>query len=143
MLLNEYPMPNADPAVTGGYNYVDNLTHRPERAGRASRAWTSTSRENTKLFVRYNIQRETQPFAIGLWWRNGSYQTPYPSTTSAKNQSDSVTASLTHVFDPSLTNETIFAVTYINFPNVLDDPQRVSRRRSATPTRASSARPTT
>jgi Carboxypeptidase regulatory-like domain len=126
ILLNEYPMPNADPAVTGGYNYVDNLTIDQNGWQGLARVDVNIS-ESTKLFMRYNIQRETQPFAIGLWWRNGTYQTPYPSTTSAKNQSDSVTASLTHVFDPSLTNETIVAVTYINFPNVLDDPQKVSR----------------
>ena len=45
--------------------------------------------DNTKLFVRYNIQRETQPFVIGLWWRNGERQVPYPSPISGKNRSDS------------------------------------------------------
>jgi len=28
--------------------------------------------DSTKLFVRYNLQRETQQFPVGLWWRNGS-----------------------------------------------------------------------
>ena len=26
--------------------------------------------DNTKLFVRYNLQREIQLFPIGLWWRH-------------------------------------------------------------------------
>ena len=30
-----------------------------------------TISDNTKLFVRYNLQRETQLFPVGLWWRNG------------------------------------------------------------------------
>ena len=61
------------------------------------------------MFVRYNSQRETQPFVIGLWWRNGERQVPVPLVDQrARTQSDSVTASLTHVFDPTLTNETIF-----------------------------------
>src|SRR5262249_49519883 len=79
------------------------------------------------LFLRYNRQRETQPFVIGLWWRNGQNQVPYPSSISGKNRSDSVTASLTHVFDPTLTNETIFAITYIDFPNSFDHRTRISR----------------
>ena len=34
--------------------------------------------DNTKLFVRYNLQREMQLFPVGLWWRNGG-QVPYPT----------------------------------------------------------------
>jgi hypothetical protein len=79
------------------------------------------------MFVRYNLQRETQPWVVGLWWRNGERQVPYPSTLSAPNRSDSGTISLTHVFDPTLTSETIFGTTYINFPNTIDDRSKVSR----------------
>ena len=125
-LLNLYPLPNADPAVTGGYNYVDNLLLDQNGTQMLARVDVNVS-DNTKLFLRYNRQREVQPFAIGLWWRNGDYQLPYPSSISGKNRSDSVTASLTHVFDPSLTNETVFALTYIDFPNVFDQPDRISR----------------
>ena len=32
------------------------------------------------------------------------------------------------MFDPTLTNETIFAVTYINFPNEIDDRSAISRQ---------------
>ena len=82
--------------------------------------------DNTKLFVRYNMQRETQKFPIGLWWRNGN-QVPYPTPILGKNKSDSVTASLTHVFSPTMTNEFIFGYTYIAFPNVFEDPSKVDR----------------
>jgi hypothetical protein len=126
VLLNMYPSPNADPAVTGGFNYIDNLVVDQNGWQGLARVDFNIS-DNTKLFLRYNIQRETQPFVIGLWWRNGEYQLPYPSSISGKNRSDSVTASLTHVFDPTLTNETIFAVTYINFPNQIDNRAAVSR----------------
>ena len=84
--------------------------------------------DNTKMFLRYNLQRETQPFVIGLWWRNGDRQVPYPSSISAANQSDSATLSLTHVFDPTLTSETIFGATYIDFPNAIDDRAKISRQ---------------
>jgi Carboxypeptidase regulatory-like domain len=126
VLLNVFPMPNADPAVTGGYNYIDNLLVDQNGWQGLARVDVNVS-DNTKLFLRYNIQRETQPFVIGLWWRNGARQVPYPSSISGKNRSDSVTASLTHVFNPTLTNETIFGVTYINFPNQWDNQQAISR----------------
>src|SRR5947208_14253225 len=80
--------------------------------------------DNTKLFVRYNLQRETQQFPVGLWWRNCN-QVPYPTPVLGKNLSDSVTASLTHVFSPSMTNEFVLAYTFIGFPNVFKDPKNV------------------
>ena len=82
--------------------------------------------DNTKLFVRYNMQRETQKFPVGLWWRNAN-QVPYPTPILGKNKSDSVTTSLTHVFNPTMTNEFIFGYTYIAFPNVFEDPSAVDR----------------
>ena len=126
-LLNNFPNPNANPATTGGYNYINNLLVDQNGWQGLARIDFNVS-DNTKLFVRYNIQRETQPFVIGLWWRNGERQLPYPSSISGKNQSDSVSASLTHVFNPTLTNETILAVTYINFPNQIDNREAVSRQ---------------
>jgi Carboxypeptidase regulatory-like domain len=126
-LLNMFQSPNANPAQTGGYNYVDNLVIDQNGWQGLARMDFNMS-DNTKLFVRYNVQRETQPFVIGLWWRNGERQLPYPSSISGKNRSDSVSASLTHVFNPTLTNETILAVTYINFPNQIDDRNAISRQ---------------
>ena len=126
VLLSLFPRPNAEPAVTGGYNYVDNLMSEQNGWQALARVDVNLS-DSTKLFLRYNVQRETQPFQIGLWWRNGERQVPYPSAISGQNRSDSLTTSLTHVFNPTLTNETIFAVTYINFPNSFDNPQAVSR----------------
>jgi hypothetical protein len=125
-LLNVFPNPNANPAVTGGFNYVDNLLVDQNGWQGLARVDVNIS-DSTKMFMRYNIQREVQPFVIGLWWRNGQQQVPYPSRIEGQNRSDSGTISLTHVFNPTLTNETIFAVTYINFPNVITDRSKVSR----------------
>jgi hypothetical protein len=126
VLLNVFPLPNANPAVTGGFNYIDNLLVDQNGTQALGRVDINVS-ESTKLFLRYNRQRETQPFVIGLWWRIGDRQVPYPSSISAKNQSDSATTSLTHIFSPTLTSETIFAVTYINFPNAFSDRTKISR----------------
>ena len=128
-LLNLYPMPNADPAMTGGYNYFDNLLVDQNGTQFVTRVDVNVS-DNTKMFLRYNRQREVQPFVIGLWWRNGENQVPYPSRISGKNRSDSATASLTHVFSSTLTNETVFAITYIDFPNSLRRSQQdLAKRR--------------
>ncbi len=122
-----FPSPNADPRTTGGYNYVDNLLVDQNGTQILGRIDFNIS-DNTKMFVRYNRQREVQPFVIGLWWRNGERQVPYPSSISAANKSDSYTASLTHVFNPTLTNEFILGYTYIDFPNAIDDRSKVSRQ---------------
>jgi hypothetical protein len=125
-LMKLYPQANANPNTDGGYNYVNSEVFNQNNIQWMSRVDYSIS-DNTKLFVRYNLQRETQQFPVGLWWRQ-SDQVPYPTPVLGKNRSDSVTASLTHVFSPSLTNETVFAYTFIGFPNVFSDPSKVDRK---------------
>ena len=124
-LMKLYPAPNADPNATGGFNYVHAEVFNQNNFQWTSRADYSIS-DNTKLFVRYNMQRETQQFPVGLWWRQ-SDQVPYPTPVQGKNRSDSVTGSLTHVFSPTMTNETVFAYTFVGFPNVFENPSKVSR----------------
>jgi hypothetical protein len=124
-LAKLYPTPNADPNATGGYNYV-----QAQIFNQNNRQWTIRGdwniSENTKVFVRYNYQRETQLFPVGLWWRNGD-QVPYPTAIEGKNKSDSWSGSITHVFNPTMTNETIVAYTFVGFPNVFADPSKVDR----------------
>src|ERR1022692_3024949 len=124
-LMKLYPQPNANPNATGGYNYVQAENFNQNNIQWMSRVDYSIS-DNTKLFVRYNLQRETQLFPVGLWWRQTD-QVPYPSAVQGKNKSDSVTASLTHVFNPTMTNEFVFGYTYIGFPNIFADPSEVDR----------------
>jgi hypothetical protein len=124
-LMNLYPAPNANPAQTGGYNYVAEPIFNQNNIQWMSRLDYSIS-DNTKLFIRYNLQKETQQFPVGLWWRQTD-QVPYPTAILGKNQSNSVTASLTHVFSPTMTNEVVFAYTYIGFPNVFKNPAAVNR----------------
>ncbi len=124
-LMKLLPLPNADPTATGGFNYVNQIVFNQN-----SRQWFSrvdyNISDNTKLFVRYNFQNERQLFPVGLWWRNGN-QVPYPTEIVGKNRSDSVSASLTHVFSPTMTNEFVFGYTFIAFPNVFNDPAKVDR----------------
>jgi hypothetical protein len=124
-LMKLYPTPNADPNSNGGFNYVQAQTFNQNDTQWMTRLDYSIS-DSTKLFVRYNMQRDAQQFPVGLWWRQAS-QVPYPTSVQGKNSSDSVTASLTHVFSPSMTNEFVFGYTYIGFPNVFQDPSKVDR----------------
>jgi hypothetical protein len=125
LLLNLLPLPNIDPAQANGYNYVQNVPLSQNNHQALGRVDYSVS-DNTKLFFRYNFQAEVQPFPVGLWWRNAN-QVPYPTSVVADNRSHSATTSLTKVFGATLTSETTFGLTYINFPNGLEDPTKVSR----------------
>jgi hypothetical protein len=124
-LAKLYPAINANPDATGGYNYVQSENFNQNNTQWLTRVDYNIS-DNTKMYFRYNLQRETQLFPVGLWWRQGS-QVPYPTPVEGKNRSDSVTASLTHVFSPTMTNEFIFGYTFIGFPNVFSDPSKVDR----------------
>src|SRR5262249_60295464 len=76
-LMNLYPKPNADPNANGGYNWVDDLHFNQNNTQWMSRVDYSIS-DNTKMFVRYNLQREVQLFPIGLWASATTQQLPYP-----------------------------------------------------------------
>jgi len=124
-LMKLLPRPNADSNATGGYNYVQSQIFSQNNRQWVARGDWNVS-DNTKVFIRYNYQREVQQFPVGLWWRNGD-QVPYPTPILGKNKSNSWTGTVTHVFSPTMTNETIVSYSFIGFPNVFSDPKKVDR----------------
>jgi hypothetical protein len=124
-LMKLYPAANADPTSNGGFNYVQAQIFDQNNRQWASRIDYNVS-DSTKIFVRYNYQREVQQFPVGLWWRQ-SDQVPYPSPIQGKNKSDSWSGTITHVFSPTMTNEVVMAYTFVGFPNVFADPSKVDR----------------
>jgi hypothetical protein len=124
-LTKLFSAPNANPNSTAGYNYVQSEIFNQNNKQWVIRSDWSLS-DNTKVFVRYNYQREVQQFPVGLWWRNTD-QVPYPTPIQGRNRSDSLSGTLTHVFSQSMTNETVVAYTFVGFPNVFADPSKVSR----------------
>ncbi|MBO0857704.1 MAG: carboxypeptidase regulatory-like domain-containing protein [Chloracidobacterium sp.] len=125
-LINLLPLPNADPASNPfGYNYIQAIQLDQNMKQTLARVDYNIS-EKTKFYARYNVQTELQQFPVGLWWRNAG-QVPYPTPVEAPNRSDSVSASLTQIFTPTLTNEVVFGYSYINFPNQFQDPKKVSK----------------
>jgi hypothetical protein len=89
------------------------------------RASTTASATTPSFLSAITCSWETQQFPVTLWWRNGT-SVPYPTPILGKNQSQSVSTSLTHVFSPTMSNEFVFAYTYIDFPNVFQNPAKVS-----------------
>jgi hypothetical protein len=123
-LFNLLPLPNADPFLATGYNYVIQAPFNQNGWQTVHRIDYSIS-DNTKLFVRYYHQQEVQNFPISLWGSGGTAptQVPYPTPVVGNNFSDSLSTNLTHVFSPTLTNELILAATYVSFPNTLENPE--------------------
>jgi hypothetical protein len=113
--MKTFPAPNADPAATGGFNY-QYLDQNPVNRWEMKLRGGYNIAENTRLYVSYNRQSEKDINSIGVWWWPGG-SLPYPSKFLAQQISNLWSASLTHVFGPSLTNETTF--NYTSFINPL------------------------
>ncbi len=128
-LLKAYlPTPNVDPTQNSGYNWKQTFSVPQNAYQNLARVDWSIS-DNTKVFVRYNRQRETQNQPTGLWGGAGQdNMVPSPTNIIGANSSDSLSASLTHVFSPSMTNEATFAYTKVNFPNSPVDPKKLLRQ---------------
>ena len=125
-MLGMIPAPNADPTLTpGGVNYI--LPYTTNQNG-----WILHSRvdynvsERTKLYVSYNTQRETDQVPVHLWWQPAN-SVPFPGGMSSRDTSHTVSAHLLQIAGPSLTNELVGTLAYVNFPLAPDDPSRVSR----------------
>ena len=125
------PLPNVDPAQTGGYNYAFKAVFPQNGYQFVTRVDYSIS-DATKLFVRAYHQQEQQNFPIQLW-ANASNQVPYPSAVTAPNHSESWAVDLTHVFNATLTNEFIGTFTYIGFPNTFVNPDAIDRNKLGYP----------
>lgn len=125
-LLKLTPLPNTDPAGAGnGFNWARVLVIDQNMWQSLSRVDYNIS-DNTKLFVRYNRQNELQPFPIMLWWRNAG-AVPLPTPIEGKNRTDSISFNFTKVISPTLTNETVFGYTFVDFPNSYQDYNKMTR----------------
>lgn len=132
ILMNTYPLPNADPGTNGGANYISAGTRYSNMLQLRGRVDYNIS-DSTKLYVTYNRQRDSSESSLDTLWTGNaqswtSPSVPYPSPIHASSQSDVVSASLTKVFSSSLTNELIFSYTFLNLPNSFTDPSKVTRQ---------------
>jgi hypothetical protein len=132
ILMNVYPMPNEDPTKLQGFNYANGETRYSNMLQFRGRVDYNIS-DSLKLYVSYNHQTDNALNSLDVLWGPGGTNswaaptTPYPTPIVEKSQSDVVTANLTKVISPTLTNELIFSYTYLNLPNSFSDPSKVER----------------
>lgn len=130
-LMNTYPLDNADPRFNQGFNYVNSQTRFSNMLQFRGRVDYNLS-DSTKLYVSFNHQNDNAVNSLDtLWTGNGqswaSPTTPYPSPIVELTHSDVLTANMTKIINPTLTNEVIFSYTYLNLPNSFQDPSKVDR----------------
>jgi hypothetical protein len=133
ILMNLYPLPNQDPSKpgAGGFNYANGQTRYSNMLqfrGRVDYNFT----QSLKLYVSYNHQHDNALNSLDVLWGSGGNSwaaptTPYPTPLVESTTSDVVTANLTKVINPTLTNELVFSYTYLNLPNSFKDPAKVER----------------
>jgi hypothetical protein len=129
--MGTYPMPNADPGANLGYNYISAPTRYAnmlQYRGRVDYAINDT----TKLYVQYNRQTDNAEQDLDTLWTGNAQSwasptTPYPTPIIIKAHSEVLTANMTKVFSPSLTNELILNWVFENLPNTFKDKNKVER----------------
>ena len=126
-LLKLYPQPNVDPATHNGANF-QYLDQSPVNRWEQTEKIDYNISENSKLTVSYAYQKETDIHPVQVWWAP-AFSLPYPSPLVAPTTANVVMANFTHVFSPTLTNETVF--TYARYINPLS-PQNPSAINPAT-----------
>jgi hypothetical protein len=126
ILLNLLPLPNQDPAQSGGYNYTSNIINPEHRHQQLVRVDYNIS-DNTKLYTRFNHEYQSSPYPFTLWWYN-SNDVPWPGDLHGGYNTWSSSTSLVKVLDPSTTNEIVFAATYWGMPHKIRKMDKVSRK---------------
>jgi Carboxypeptidase regulatory-like domain len=125
LLTVDMPAPNSDPSISG-FNYIQAFSV-------AQNSWQNVVRgdwdisDNTKVYVTWSRQRETANMPMGLWINTGDWTVPAPSNAIGANGSDAAGVSFMKVFSPTMTSETRFGYTRVNFPTVLADLAKQTR----------------
>lgn len=112
-LLKTYPKPNVDPATHNGNNF-QYLDQSPQNRWELTEKVDYAISQNTKLTVSFTHQNEVDLHPVQVWWAPAS-SLPYPSPLVAPTTANVVMVNGTHVFSPTLTNETVF--TYARYIN--------------------------
>ena len=130
-LINVFPLDDANPAINQGWNYISAKTRFANMIQYRARVDYSIS-NSTKLFVQYNHQNDNAEESLDTLWIGSqpswaSPTAPYPSPIVSESDSEVVTANMTEVFTPTLTNEVLFNWVYLDIPNQFQDISKVSR----------------
>jgi hypothetical protein len=125
-VFNWLPKPSLTPSAANGWSNYQYISSVPQNRWEATGKVDYAISDNTKLTVSYTRQIENDQHPISVWW-SPSFTLPYPSNVVAATTSNEIMSNLTHVFDPTTTNEFVFTFArYIN-PATLSDPSAASR----------------
>lgn len=124
VLINTLPLPNANPAVTNGFNLVTAVTPFQPRDQENIKIDFVISNSN-RASVRYNHESETVPFPFGYF--NNFTPNAYPTPQIDHDASHSIVGNLATSFSPTLVNQFTFAYTRLNFLTFLDNQALVDR----------------
>jgi Carboxypeptidase regulatory-like domain/TonB-dependent Receptor Plug Domain len=125
-LVNWLPLPNANPfSNLSGYNYVQPVVQSQNGDMLHARVDYSIN-DNNKVYVSYGRQSQItdQPVALG-YVPNASAL--YPGAVTTGDISNIVSATYTHVFGATVTNEFNAALSLISDPGNLGNPAAVDR----------------
>ncbi len=118
---------NGDPQDHNGFNYIQSFSVPQNSWQNVARVDYNIS-TNTRAYVTWSRQREVQNQPLGLWASTGSdWAVPDATDVVGANGSDFVAVSLVHTFSPTMTSETRYGYTKINFPNAPQDPTKLLR----------------
>jgi hypothetical protein len=123
VLINLYPLPNFVDPAGGRNNYVATGLQPINRNQQNLRVDYSIS-QDTKLFVRWAREAESNDFSRGLWWNPSAFE--LPSHVKGTNLGRSIVTNLTSVINPTMTNEFVFSFSKLLLDNDYADPSKVS-----------------
>jgi hypothetical protein len=114
-IMKMFPAPNADPNLTGGYNFVQNISNVQNGYVWRIRGDYNLN-QNTKLFATYQTGTTTFISPAHVWW-NPPSAIPYPGgSINQPTTSRVLTFNLVNVLTPTLTNEFVVGWGWANEP---------------------------
>ena len=127
------PTPNQTPLSGNGWtNYIytpKTPTDRWEATGKVTYSFS----DNTKLWGSFAYQSETDPHPLYIWWAP-TWTVPYPGGVTGKETANVYLANFTHVFNPTTTNEFVFAYSRFKNSSSMDNEKATSRSALGFPT---------
>lgn len=126
-ILNLYPKTNQTPSAANGYSNYRYVNTSPQNRWEATGKLDYAISDNTKLTGSYTYQREADLAPISIWWATPN-TLPYPTPGASNTVTYVILTNLTHVFNPTTTNETVFTWSHFTNPYALANPSVVSRK---------------
>jgi hypothetical protein len=125
-VLGLYPKTNLTPDMANGYNNYQYVNQSPQNRWEATGKVDYAISDNTKLTGSYSYQKENDLAPISVWW-SAPWTLPTPSPAQSNTVTYIILTNLTHVFNPTTTNEAVFTWSHFVNPYALTNPSADSR----------------